>query len=175
MKKELIINSSLAHVEIALMEDGRLVEIHKQKANSNFSVGDVFLGKVQKLMPGLNAAFVDIGHKRDAFLHYTDLGPKLKSLLKFTSDSIHGRSNTHLLDSFKIEPEIIKTGKINQVLQKRQPILVQVLKEPISTKGPRLSCELTLPGRYIVLTPFLDMVAVSKKLVLQKKESAFKS
>ena len=164
MKKELIINSSQAHVEIALMENGKLVEIHKQKANSNFSVGDVFLGKVQKLMPGLNAAFVDIGHKRGAFLHYTDLGPKLRSLLKFTGQAVNGKSNTHLLDNFKIEPEIIKTGKINQVLQKRQPILVQVLKEPISTKGPRLSCELTLPGRFIVLTPFIDIVAVSKKI-----------
>ncbi len=164
MKKELIINSSQSHVEIALIENGKLVEIHRQKANSNFSVGDVFLGRVQKLMPGLNAAFVDIGHKRDAFLHYTDLGPKLRSLLKFTNQAVNGKTNTHLLDKFNIEPEIIKTGKINQVLQKRQPILVQVLKEPISTKGPRLSCELTLPGRFIVLTPFIDIVAVSKKI-----------
>ena len=151
-------------VEIALLEDGKLVELHSQKTNSNFTVGDIFLGKVNKLMPGLNAAFVNIGHKKDAFLHYTDLGPKLKTLLKYTNDSISGKRTTHLLDNLTIEPEIIKTGKINQVLDKRQPVLVQILKEPISTKGPRLSCEITIPGRYTVLTPFADMVAVSKKI-----------
>lgn len=115
-------------------------------------------------MPGLNAAFVDIGHKKDAFLHYTDLGPKLRTLLKFTQESIDGKLKTHRLESFTFEPDIIKTGKIDQVLSKRQPILVQVLKEPISTKGPRLSCELTIPGRYLVLTPFQNTIAVSKKI-----------
>ena len=132
------------------MEDSRLVEIHYQKTNTNFTVGDIFLGRVKKLMPGLNAGFVDIGHKKDAFLHYTDLGPKLRSLLKYTKEVNTGKMNTHSLDKFKIEPEIIKTGKIDQVLNKKQPILVQILKEPISTKGPRLSCELTIPGRYLI-------------------------
>ena len=115
-------------------------------------------------MPGLNAAFVDIGHKKDAFLHYTDLGPKLRSLIKYTNGAINGSQPTHRLDNFKLEPEIIKTGKIDQVMNKRQHVLVQVLKEPISTKGPRLSCEITIPGRYLVLTPFQDVVAVSKKI-----------
>jgi len=165
LKKELIIDSSSSSVEIALLEDGRLVELHQQRTNNNFSVGDVFLGRVQKLMPGLNAAFIDIGHKRDAFLHYTDLSPKLRSVLKFTEGSMNGNLQTHLLEKFKVEPDIFKGGKISQVLKKKQPILVQILKEPISTKGPRLSCELTLPGRYMVMTPFLDMVAVSKKVV----------
>jgi len=162
--KELIINSTPTQVEIALLENKKLVEIHQQKTNDNFMVGDIFLGKVRKLMPGLNAAFVDIGHKKDAFLHYTDLGPKLRSLIKFTNGAISGSLNTHRLDAFKIEPEIIKTGKIDQVLNKRQNILVQVLKEPISTKGPRLSCEITIPGRYLVLTPFNEVIAVSKKI-----------
>lgn len=164
LEKELIINSTPTEVEIALLEDKRLVEIHYQKTNTNFTVGDIFLGRIKKLMPGLNAAFVDIGHKKDAFLHYTDLGPKLNSILKFTSDAINEKLPTHLLDNFEIQPEIIKTGKIDQVLKKRQPILIQVLKEPISTKGPRLSCEITIPGRYLVLTPFSDVVAVSKKI-----------
>ena len=115
-------------------------------------------------MPGLNAGFVDIGHKKDAFLHYTDLGPKLRSLLKFTKEVNTGKMNTPSLDKFKIEPEIVKTGKVDQVLNKKQPILVQILKEPISTKGPRLSCEITIPGRYLVLTPFTDVIAVSKKI-----------
>jgi len=164
VEKELIINSTPTDVEIALLEDSKLVEIHYQKTNTNFTVGDIFLGRIKKLMPGLNAAFVDIGHKKDAFLHYTDLGPRLRSLLKYTQGSIDGTQNSHLLDRFKIEADILKTGKVDQVLDKRQNILVQILKEPISTKGPRLSCEVTIPGRYIVLTPFNEMVAVSKKI-----------
>lgn len=164
MEKELIINSTPTEVEIALLEDGKLVELHDQKTNTNFTVGDIFLGKIKRLMPGLNAAFVDIGHKKDAFLHYTDLGPKLKSLIKFTNGAVSGGLTTHRLDNFKIESDIVKTGKVDQVLKKRQQLLVQILKEPISTKGPRLSCEMTLPGRYLVLTPFSDVVAVSKKI-----------
>lgn len=164
MEKELIINSTPTEVEIALLEDGKLVELHYQKTNNNFTVGDIFLGRIKRLMPGLNAAFVDIGHKKDAFLHYTDLGPKLRSLAKYTNGAISGSINSHRLDQFKLEPEIVKTGKIDQVLAKRQQILVQVLKEPISTKGPRLSCEMTIPGRYLVLTPFNDIIAVSKKI-----------
>lgn len=164
LNKELIINSSPTDVDIALLEDGKLVELHNQKTNENFSVGDIFLGRIKRLMPGLNAAFVDIGHKKDAFLHYTDLGPKLQSLLKYTDGSINGNINTHRLENFEFEPEIIKTGKIDKVLAKKQNILVQILKEPISTKGPRLSCEITIPGRYLVISPFADVIAVSKKI-----------
>lgn len=164
MEKELIINATPTEVEIALLEKSKLVELHNQKTNSNFTVGDVFLGRIKRLMPGLNAAFVDIGHKKDAFLHYTDLGPKLKSLLKYTNGVATGNLNTFRLDNFTIEPDIIKTGKVDQVLNRRDLILVQVLKEPISTKGPRLSCEITIPGRYLVLTPFVNVVAVSKKI-----------
>lgn len=164
VEKDLIINSTPTDVEIALLENNKLVELHYQKTNNNFTVGDIFLGKIKRLMPGLNAAFVDIGHKKDAFLHYTDLGPNLRSLLKYTDNAINGSMGTHRLDEFQLEPEIIKTGKIDQVLNKRQQVLVQVLKEPISTKGPRLSCEITIPGRYLVLTPFNDIVAVSKKI-----------
>lgn len=147
-----------------MLEDAKLVELHFQKSNNNFIVGDIFLGNIKKLMPGLNAAFVDIGHKRDAFLHYTDMGPKLKSVMKYTQESLKGKLGNGMLDNFQIEPDINKNGKIADVLGKREPILVQVLKEPISTKGPRLSCEITLPGRYLVLTPFSNVVAVSKKV-----------
>ncbi len=164
LEKELIINSTPAEVEIALLENSKLVEIHHQKTNTNFTVGDILYGRIRKLMPGLNAAFVDIGHKKDAFLHYTDLGPRLKSLLKYTKGTASGSINTASLDNFTIEPDINKNGKIDQVLNKKDTILVQILKEPISTKGPRLSCEITIPGRYIVLSPFSDTVAVSKKI-----------
>lgn len=164
VEKELIVSASPTKVEIALLENGKLVELHQQKTKSNFSVGDIFVGRIKKLMPGLNAAFVDIAHRKDAFLHYTDLGPKLRSLLKFTDGAVRGELTTHTLDQFEFEPEIVKTGKVDQVLNKRQPILVQILKEPISTKGPRLSCEITIPGRFLVLTPFSNVVAVSKKI-----------
>ncbi len=169
MEKELIINSTPTEVEIALSEDSRLVELHRQKTNSKFTVGDIFLGRIKKLMPGLNAAFVEIGHPKDAFLHYTDLGPKLPSLLKFTNMAIHGETKSHSLEPFDLSQEIIKTGKIDQVLNRRHPILVQVLKEPISTKGPRLSCEITLPGRFLVLTPFSNVVSVSKKITTDEE------
>lgn len=151
------------------MEDGKLVELHKQKTNTHFSVGDIFLGSIKKTMPGLNAAFVDIGHRKDAFLHYTDLGPQLKSLNKFVKETRSKKRNTHLLDHFEKEKDIIKTGKIDHVLSKRDLVLVQILKEPISTKGPRLTCEITIPGRYVVLTPFFNNVSVSKKVSNQEE------
>jgi ribonuclease G len=164
VEKELIINANANGAEMALLENGRLVELQHQKTNTNFAVGDILIGKIRKMMPGLNAAFIDIGHRKDAFLHYTDLGPKLRSLVKWTNGVMNGNINTHKLDNFKYEEDIVKTGKVDQVLNKRWPILVQILKEPISTKGPRLSCELTLPGRYMVITPFSEGVSVSKKI-----------
>lgn len=170
VEKELIIHATPSQVEIAILEDGRLMELHHQKTNENFTVGDIFLGQVKKLTPGLNAAFVDIGHPKEAFLHYTDLGPKVQSLRKFASNTIKGTQSKPLLDDFVYEPEIVKTGKIDQVLNKRDDLLVQILKEPISTKGPRLSCEITIPGRYMVLAPFNDTIAVSKKVSTQDEK-----
>ncbi|HEX8357179.1 MAG TPA: ribonuclease E/G, partial [Segetibacter sp.] len=165
MNKELIINSTSLGVEIALLEDKKLVELHNDKTDSNFSVGDIYLGKVKKLIPGLNAAFIDVGFEKDAFLHYTDLSPFARSILKFTQLSIANKSeNIFEFSKFEIEPEIVKTGKINEVLAGKPNVLVQILKEPIAAKGPRLSCEISLPGRFIVLTPCNDIVAVSKKI-----------
>ena len=165
MNKDLIINAAPTGVEIALLEDKKLVELHSEKADASFAVGDLYLGKVKKLIPGLNAAFVDVGFEKDAFLHYTDLSPYAKSLLKFTQMSMNDKSEDELdFSKFQIEPEIVKTGKINEVLSGKPNVLVQILKEPIAAKGPRLSCELSLPGRYIVVTPFNDVVAVSKKI-----------
>lgn len=174
MEKELIINSTPTDVEIALLENGKLVELHYQKTSNNFSVGDIFLGKVQRLTPGLNAGFVDIGHKKGAFLHYSDLGTKIRSVVKFTQQVTTGAINTPSLDNFEIEPETHKSGKIDQVLHKRQNLLVQIFKEEISTKGPRLTCEITIPGRYLVLTPFNDVVAVSKKIANNEERKRLK-
>jgi ribonuclease G len=165
VNKELIINSTSAGVEIALLEEKKLVELHSEKTDARFAVGDLYLGKVKKLIPGLNAAFVDVGFDKDAFLHYTDLSPYAKSLLKFTQMAIAEKAPGGMdFGAFQVEPEIIKTGKINEVLNGKPNILVQILKEPIANKGPRLSCELSLPGRFIVLTPFNDIVAVSRKI-----------
>src|SRR5215510_910371 len=165
MNKELIINSAPQGVEIALLEDKKLVELHSEKSDARFAVGDLYLGKVKKLIPGLNAAFVDVGFEKDAFLHYTDLSPYARSLLKFTALSMNDKSETGLdFGRFDIEPEIIKTGKINEVLGGKPNILVQILKEPIAAKGPRLSCEISLPGRFVVITPFNNIVAVSRKI-----------
>ena len=165
MNKELIINAAPQAVEIALLEDKKLVELHNENANASFAVGDLYLGKVKKLIPGLNAAFVDVGFEKDAFLHYTDLSPYIRSILKFTKMAINDKAEPGFdFPSFTVEPEIIKTGKISEVLSGKPNILVQILKEPIAAKGPRLSCELSLPGRFVVLTPFNDIIAVSRKI-----------
>lgn len=165
MNKELIINATSQGVEIALLEDKKLVELHNEKSDARFAVGDLYLGKVKKLIPGLNAAFVDVGFEKDAFLHYTDLSPYVKSLIKFTQYSVNVQSEEGLdFGKFTVEPEIVKTGKINEVLTGKPSVLVQILKEPIAAKGPRLSCEISLPGRFVVLTPFNDIVAVSRKI-----------
>ena len=165
MNKELIINAAPQAVEIALLEDKKLVEMHNENANSSFGVGDLYLGKVKKLIPGLNAAFIDVGFEKDAFLHYSDLSPYIRSILKFTKLATNDTSPEGLnFENFQVEPEIVKTGKIAEVLSGKPNILVQILKEPIAAKGPRLSCEISLPGRYVVLTPFNDIIAVSRKI-----------
>lgn len=165
MNKELIINAAPQAVEIALLEDKKLVELHYEQANASFAVGDLYLGKVKKLIPGLNAAFADVGFEKDAFLHYTDLSPYVRSILKFTNLAIQDKSeNGFDFSTSSIEPEIVKTGKITEVLSGKPNILVQILKEPIAAKGPRLSCELSLPGRFVVLTPFNNIIAVSRKI-----------
>jgi ribonuclease G len=164
VNKELIINTTGNEVVIAQLEDRRLIELNREKSNNNFAVGDIYLGRVKKIMPGLNAAFVDVGYEKDAFLHYLDLGPQVESLQKFIKMGLASKLSTPSLAEFKLEPEIKKDGKIGDVLQSNQSILIQIAKEPISTKGPRISSELSLAGRYIVLVPFSDKVSVSQKI-----------
>ncbi len=164
MSTELVINSSPEKVRIALLKDKELLECHFETKGSEFNVGDLYLGKVKKVVDGLNAAFVDVGYEKDAFLHYTDLGPNVKSLAKYVKTTLNKKNNTGLLKGFHFEPEINKLGKISQVLIKNQKVLVQVTKEPISSKGPRLSCQLSLAGRYLVLVPFDKAISVSRKI-----------
>lgn len=163
MSVELIIDSSPNEVVIAILRDNKLIELHKEKNNNNFSVGDIYLARVKKIMPGLNATFVDVGYEKDAFLHYLDLGPKFKSFTKYTNRVVTGKANTSRLD-FEFEPDIEKTGKIEDVLKSNEQILVQIAKEPISTKGPRLSSEVSIAGRYLVMVPFSEKVSVSQKI-----------
>lgn len=164
MNKELIINSTSSDVEIALLEDKLLVELNKEKSNNEYSVGDIYLGKIKKIMPGLNAAFVDVGYEKDAFLHYLDLGPQIQSLLKYMKASQGDNAKNLLISNFELEEDIQKSGKINHVLKPNSNILVQIAKEPISTKGPRVTSEIAFAGRYLVLLPFSDKISVSQKI-----------
>ena len=164
MSNELIISATQDGCRIALLKDKTLVEFHQEAEGSKFTVGDIYLGTVKKVVPGLNAAFIDVGYDKDAFLHYLDLGPQFSSLQKFTKLVRGKKMNGGKLDKFNMEPDIDKHGKIIQQLSKNQVMPVQIVKEPISTKGPRLSCELSLAGRYLVLVPFSNAVSVSKKI-----------
>ncbi|MFC4870210.1 Rne/Rng family ribonuclease [Negadavirga shengliensis] len=164
MSSELLIDSSQNGSRIALLKNKSLVELHIEVEDSKFKVGDIYLGSVKKIVNGLNAAFIDVGYEKDAFLHYQDLGPNVNSLNKLIKIIRNNKYSGFNLKGFEKTPEIDKLGKISQVLSKNNQVLVQVVKEPISTKGPRLSCELSLAGRYLVLVPFSDTVNVSKKI-----------
>lgn len=164
MNRELIVNATPKGIDIALLEEKELVELHREAGDKQFSTGDMYLGKISRIVPGLNAAFVDVGYEKDAFLHYTDLSPAIKSVVKYSLGAVAGNMGDGTLANFKFENEIVKSGKIDDVLKRGQHILVQILKEPISTKGPRLTCELTIPGRFIVLVPFSNTIGISKKL-----------
>lgn len=164
MVRELVIHSNTIGVEIALLENKRLMEYHIDRYDQNgFSAGDIYLGRIKKINPGLNAAFVDIGHDKDAFIHYSDLSPSLLSLKKFTQN-ITNKEQSALLSDFELEDLIPKDGKIQEVLQKGDWVITQIMKEAISTKGPRMTCEVTIPGRYVVLAPFVNSVGISKKI-----------
>lgn len=160
----MIINGTQDGCRIALLKDKTLVEFHQEEKGSKFTVGDIYLGTVKKVVQGLNAAFIDVGYDKDAFLHYLDLGPQFSSLQVFTKLVRSKKLNGTRLDKFRLEQDIDKHGKIAQQLTKGHVLPVQIVKEPISTKGPRLSCELSLAGRYIVLVPFSNVVSVSKKI-----------
>jgi len=177
MVSELFISANPKKISIALTEDKRLMEFQEatqaqstENANNGvgpgatYSVGNIYLAKVRKLMPGLNACFVSAGHERDSFLHYLDLGTQFLSLAKYLKQVRSNKKGILPIDKAHIEPELGKDGSIQNLLQQGQEMLVQVVKEPISTKGPRMTCEISFPGRYLVLIPFQDKVSVSSKI-----------
>jgi ribonuclease G len=171
MNSELVVDVQPNEVSIAVLEDKKLVELQKEGRDASYAVGNIYAGKVKKLMPGLNAAFVDIGYKKDAFLHYLDLGAQFKSVDKFYKQALNDKKKFPNISKMKLEPDINKDGSISDILKPGQEILVQIAKEPISTKGPRLTSELSLAGRFLVVIPFNDKVSVSQK-IKSKEERA---
>ncbi len=163
MNRELIINSTPTEISIALCEDKVLVELNKEQSQTGFAVGDIYLGRVRKIMPGLNAAFVNIGHEKDAFIHYLDLGGQFTALDKVVSTHQPGKRGVKV-ESMKLSEPLAKGGKIGTHLQKDQVVMVQIAKEAISTKGPRLTAEISLAGRNVVLVPFSQKVFLSQKI-----------
>ena len=164
MTSEVIIDVKPKEISIALLEDKRLVEYQNEPRSANFSVGNIYIAKVKKLMPGLNACFVDVGFERDAFLHYLDLGSQFNSYAKYLKQVQSDRKRLYPFDKATRLPDLQKDGSVQQTLTVGQEVLVQIVKEPISTKGPRLTGELSFAGRFLVLIPFGDKVSVSSKI-----------
>ena len=174
MTSELVVDVQPKEISIALLEDKSLVEYQKEERNLSFSVGNMYLGRVRKLMPGLNACFVNVGFEKDAFLHYLDLGPQFHSLQKHLKQVLSDKKKLPSLTKAQMLPDIEKDGTIANVLKQGQEVLVQIVKEPISTKGPRLTCELSFAGRYLVLIPFNDKVSVSQKIKSSEERTRLK-
>jgi ribonuclease G len=175
VNKDLIIDAGDSEVSLALLEDKQLIELNKEKRNVKFSVGDIYLGKVKKIMPGLNAAFINVGYERDAFLHYLDLGAQFRTHHKYYSTAVQKQGKVPPVHKFKPEPDIDKDGKITDVLTTGQTVIVQITKEPISTKGPRLASEISLAGRNLVLMPYCDKVSVSSKIESVEEKNRLKA
>lgn len=171
---DLIIRSGAGEVTLAILRDKVLIELHREKTDRGFAVGDIHLARVRKVAPGLNAAFVDVGHEKDAFLHYLDLGPQYRNAFKFTKGAVNGSIKASTLEEWKLDPDIDRNGKIQDVVSASQTILVQIAKEPISTKGPRLTAEVTLAGRYMVLVPFINKVSISSRIKDEEERKRLK-
>lgn len=164
MRSELIVDIKSEEIAIALVEDNRLVSLQKESRDASYAVGNIYLAKVKKLMPGLNAAFVNVGYDKDAFLHYLDLGSQFSTYSEFVNSALEDKKKLPSVSKFTAKPDIDKRGTIAQVLTQGQHLLVQIAKEPISSKGPRLTTEISFTGRYLVLIPFNDKISVSQKI-----------
>ncbi len=164
MTSEVVIDVQDKEIAIALLEDKKLVEYQCEPKSASFSVGNIYIAKVKKLMPGLNASFVDVGFERDAFLHYLDLGTHFTSYEKYLRQVQSDRKKLYPFAKASRLPDLKKDGSVQNTLTVGQEVLVQIVKEPISTKGPRLTGELSFAGRYLVLIPFGDKVSVSSKI-----------
>ncbi len=164
MRSELVVDVKSKDISIALVEDGRLVSLQKESRDESFAVGNIYVAKVKKLMPGLNAAFVNVGYEKDAFLHYLDLGSQFSTYSQYVKQALEDKKHVPSISKLKSLPDIDKHGTINDTLTVGQELLVQIAKEPISSKGPRLTTDLSFTGRFLVLIPFSDKISVSQKI-----------
>ena len=174
MASELIVRNNRDNIDVALLKSGRLVELHKILPENSFSIGDIYLGEVKKTSPQLNAAFVNVGYEKDGFLHYHDLGPQYNTFSNFVKQTMSAKTSKWSLNNIKTFPNLNKDGLIDDVLKKKEHILVQVSKEPISTKGPRIVSEISLAGRYVVLLPFSNRISISQKIKSQAEKDRLK-
>ena len=169
--KDLIVDVTSTEVHIALMENHRLIEYNTESSTGNkFTVGDVHLGKVKKILPNLNAAFVDIGDKKEAFIHYLDLGLYFSAFDRFVKESNQNTNLPDLYSRIELGEPLPKEGRIESILKPGQMIVAQIVKEPISTKGSRLTAEISLAGRNIVLLPFAEKVSISSKIAAKEEK-----
>ena len=164
MKSELVVDVQPADISTALLEDGRLVALQQETRNVSFAVGNLYIAKVKKLMPGLNAAFVNVGYEKDAFLHYLDLGSQFNTYSQFLEKTLSDTRQVPNISKATTLPDIDKHGTITDVLSLGNKLIVQVAKEPISSKGPRLTTEISFTGRFMVLIPFNNKISVSQKI-----------
>ena len=175
MKSELIVDVNPQEIAIALTENDRLMEVNREKRGiDTFAVGNIYYGRVKKIMPALNAAFVDVGHEKEAFLHYLDLGTEFLTQQKYVTKLVSDRRRIPELRKIERQPACGKEGQIGDYLKVGDTILVQVTKEPINSKGPRLSAEISITGRNFVLIPFIDKVMVSSKISSQAEKVRLK-
>ena len=175
MKSELFVDVTPQEVAIALTEDGRLMEVNReQRGKDTFAVGNIYYGRVKKVMPALNAVFVDVGHEKEAFLHYLDLGSGFLTTQKYVTKLISDRRRIPDIQKIERQPECTKEGQIADYLKVGDTLLVQVTKEPINSKGPRLSAEISITGRNFVLIPFIDKVMVSSKIARESERGRLK-
>ncbi|MCI6419636.1 MAG: Rne/Rng family ribonuclease [Bacteroidales bacterium] len=175
MKSELIVDVQPQEIAIALTEDDRLQEVSREKRDQdNFAVGNIYYGRVKKVMPALNAVFVDVGYEKEAFLHYLDLGSQFRTLQSYVTKAVSDRRRMPSMQKTPRQAEVGKEGQIADVLKVGDTLLVQVSKEPINTKGPRLTAEISIAGRNIVLIPFSDGVMVSQKIKREAERQRLK-
>ena len=164
MNSELVVDVKPNEISTALLEDGRLVSLQKESRDASYAVGNLYLAKVKKLMPGLNAAFVNVGFEKDAFLHYLDLGSQFNTYSAFMEQIMADKNSVPNISKITPKPDIDKHGTITDILKLGQELIVQIAKEPISSEGPRLTTEISFTGRFLILTPFNDKISVSQKI-----------
>ncbi|MCK9480642.1 MAG: Rne/Rng family ribonuclease [Bacteroidia bacterium] len=175
MVNELFIERVAGQTKIALLSDKKLVEYHNESGNESFKVGDLYLGKVKRVVPGINAAFIDIGDTRDAFLHIHDLGVKFLTYNNYFKTAHQAGVKNTKLDNIEFQPDTFKGAPIGDYVKKGQLIMVQILKEPIHNKGARVGCDISFAGRYLVLMPFSQQLSVSRKIGNPEKKKEIKN